>query len=211
LLKNKVVLRNMKIYERIKPHLKVMQSNFGRLMSPCNYRFLIVPPLVTVLMWIILANGVIKLEKPPLEIAAVVVSGLFMVIAAVRFISSRHVFFLWSTALFLLIMCREIHFEGTDEAIFIGLLILLGVVLLKYDRLKDYLANPWVINSLVVGFFIYFLSQTVDQRWWRGLPAEENVFVPLEETLELLGHCVIGVAVVLCRAYKPANPRIPSA
>ncbi len=201
----------MKIYERIKPHLKVMQSNFGRLMSSFNYRFLIVPPLVTVLLWIIMANGVFKAEKPPLETASVVVSGLFMVIAAVRFIGSRHVFFLWSTALFLLIMCREIHFEGTDEAIFIGLLLLLGVVLLKYDRLKDYLANPWVINSLVAGFFIYFLSQTVDQRWWQDFPGESLVFVPLEETLELLGHCIIGFAVVLCRVYKPANRRIPAA
>ena len=201
----------MKIYERIKPHLKVMQSNFVRLMSSFNYRFMIVPPLVTVLLWIIMANGVFKAEKPPLETASVVVSGLFMVIAAVRFIGSRHVFFLLSTALFLLSMCRELHFEGTDEAIFIGLLILLGVVLLKYDRLKDYLANPWVINSLVAGFFIYFLSQTVDQRWWQDFPGESLVFVPLEETLELLGHCIIGFAVVLCRVYKPANRWIPAA
>jgi len=200
----------MKIYERIRPHLKLMQSNFGRLMGPFNYRFLIAPPLVTVLLWIIMANGVFKPEKPPLETASVVVSALFMVIAAARFISSRHVFFLWGTALFLLIMCREIHFEGTDEAIFIGLLLLLGVVLLKYDTLKDYLANPWVINSLVAGFFIYFLSQTVDQRWWQDFPGESLVFVPLEETLELLGHCIIGFAVVLCRVFRPANRRIPA-
>jgi len=201
----------MTILERIKPHLEEMQSNFRLLLGRFNYRFLILPPAVTVLLWIIMANDVIKPEKPSLEIAAVVVSGLFMLIAAVRFIISRQVFFLWSTALFLLIMCREIHFEGSDEAIFIGLVILLGIVLLKYDRLKDYLFNPLVINLLVSGFFIYFLSQTVDQRWWRGFPAEEIVFVPLEETLELLGHFMIGFAVVLCRVYKPATRMIPSA
>jgi hypothetical protein len=194
----------MTIYEGTKPHLKVMQSNFRRLMSPFNYRFLILPPLVTVLLWIIMAAGVFRPEKQGLEIAAVVVSGLFMLIATARFIISRHVFFLWSTALFVLILSREIHFEGTDEAIFIGLAILGGIVLLKYDRFKDYLANPWVINLLVAGFFTYFLSQTIDQRWWRGFPGEEIVFVSLEETLELLGHCMIGFAAAFCRVIGPA-------
>ena len=194
----------MTIYERTKPHLQVMQSNFRRLMSPFNYRFLILPPLVTVLLWIIMAADVFRPEKQGLEIAAVVVSGLFMLIAAARFIISRHVFFLWSTALFVLILSREIHFEGTDEAIFLGLAILGGIVLLKYDRFKDYLANPWVINLLVAGFFTYFLSQTVDQRWWRIIPGEDLVNVSLEETLELAGHCMIGFATVFCRVTGPA-------
>ena len=194
----------MTIYESTKPHLQVMQSNFRRLMSPFNYRFLILPPLVTVLLWIIMAADVFRPEKQGLEIAAVVVSGLFMLIAAARFIISRHVFFLWSTALFVLILSREIHFEGTDEAIFLGLAILGGIVLLKYDRFKDYLANPWVINLLVAGFFTYFLSQTVDQRWWRIIPGEDLVNVSLEEFLELAGHCMIGFAVVFCRVTGPA-------
>ena len=156
-----------------------------------------------------MAAGVFRPEKQGLEIAAVVVSGLFMLIAAVRFIIFRHVFFLWSTALFLLIMCREIHFEGTDEAIFIGLAILLGIILIKYDRFKAYLANPWVINLLVAGFLTYFLSQTVDQRWWRIIPGENLVNVSLEETLELLGHCMIGFAAVLCKRYKHAGKSMP--
>lgn len=193
----------MTIYESAKPHLKAIQSNLRRLVAHFNYRFLILPLLVTVLLWIVMAAGIFRPEKQGLEIAAVVVSGLFMLIAAVRFIVSRRVFFLWSTALFLLIMCREIHFEGTDEAIFIGLVLLLGIILLKYDRFKTYLANPWVINLLVAGFFTYFLSQTVDQRWWRIIPGEALVNVPLEETLELFGHGMIGFAAVLCKEYNP--------
>ncbi len=194
----------MTIYERTKPHLQVMQSNFRRLMSHFNYRFLILPPLVTVLLWIIMAADIFRPEKQGLEIESIVVCGLFMLIAAARFIISRHVFFLWSTALFVLILGREIHFEGTDEAIFIGLAILGGIVLLKYDRFKDYLANPWVINLLVAGFFTYFLSQTVDQRWWRIIPGEDFVNVSLEEFLELAGHCMIGFAAVFCRVIDPA-------
>ena len=194
----------MTLNGRAKPHLKVMQSNFKLLMNRFNYGVLFIPPALTVLLWIIMAAGVVNPAKPPLEIAAVVVCGLFMLIAVVRFIVSRHVFFLWSTALFLLILSREIHFEGSDEAIFIGLVILLGIVLLKYDRFKAYLDNPWVVNLLVTGFFTYFLSQTLDQRWWRGFPGEEIVFVSLEETLELAGHCMIGFAGAFYRVIGPA-------
>lgn len=200
----------MMIHEHFKRHLKVMQSNLKHLLGYFNYYILIVPPLLAALLWIIMFNDLIKPQKEPLEIAAIVLCGLFMLIAAMRFIISRHVFFLWSTALFLLILCREIHFEGTDEAIFIGLVVLLGILLLKYDRFRTYLANPVVINLLAAGFFTYFLSQTVDQRWWRIIPGENLVFVPLEETLEMVGHAMIGFATVLCKGAQDSAPMASS-
>ena len=100
------------------------------------------------------------------------------------------------------IICCEIHFEGTDPGIYLGLLLLFGIALLKYDTLKDYLDNPLVINLLLIGFFTYFLSQTVDQRWWRINPGEDLVNVSLEESLEMIGHVMIGFAAVICRRNK---------
>ena len=199
----------MTVYQSSRVHLKEMMSNFRRLMRHFDYRFLVVALVVAVCLWIIMANDIIRPAKPPLEIAAVVLSAALMLIAAARFIITRHVFFLWSTVLFLLIMCREIHFEGTDEAIFIGLAILFGIILRKYDLFRTYLDNPWVVNLLVAGFFTYFLSQTVDQRWWRAVPGEELAHVPLEESLELLGHLIIGFAAVLCKGYKQNGKGLP--
>ena len=122
-----------------------------------------------------------------------------MLAAALRYFITRHNFFLWGTGLMGLVMCREIHFVGTDPGMYFGMLMLLGIALLKYDKFKDYLDNPLVINLLLVGFFTYVLSQTIDHRWWKGIPGEKIVHVPLEETLEVLGHCIIGSAVVFCR------------
>ena len=68
-----------------------------------------------------------------------------------------------------LVLAREIHFDWTDAGIYIGLIVLLGIASLKYDALKDHLDTPWVINLVVIGLFTYVLSQTIDQRWWRGL------------------------------------------
>ena len=171
------------------------------------------PLVIAVLLWMVMAKEIIRPQKPPLEIAAVVVSALLMLIAAVRYLISRQPFFLWSSVLFLLIMCREIHFAGTDAAIFIGLAILWAMLLYKYEKFEAYAASPWVINLLVTGFFTYFLSQTIDQRWWRMIPGEDIVHVPLEETLELLGHILIGLAAVLCRGHNlyPKNKPSPTA
>jgi len=130
------------------------------------------------------------------------VYDIFMLAAALRYLISRHNFFLWGTGLLGLIMCREIHFEGTDPGMYIGLLMLLGIALLKYDKFKDYLDNPLVINLLLIGFFTYFLSQTLDQRWWKGLPGERIVHVSLEEMLEVLGHCIIGSAILFCKSMQ---------
>ena len=44
--------------------------------------------------------------------------------------------------------------------------------------------NPVLINLVAGGMFFYFLSQTIDQRWWKGLPGEDVVFVRLEELVQ---------------------------
>ena len=202
-------IQKMPIYERITMQSAVMKKNFKVFQQGINYWSLLIPLGVTVALWILMVPGGYPFGRKELEPAAIVVSCLFMLAAALRYLITRHKFFLWGTGLMGLIMCREIHFVGTDPGIYLGMLMLLGIALLKYDMLKDYLDNPLVINLLLIGFFTYFLSQTIDQRWWKGLPGERIVKVPLEETLELLGHCIIGSAVVFCksRQQKPGTPR----
>jgi hypothetical protein len=202
-------IQKMPIYQRVTMQSTVMKKNFKVLQQGINYWWLLIPLAVTVVLWILIAAVGYPFGRKELEPAAIVVTGLFMLAAALRYLITRHKFFLWGTGLMGLIMCREIHFAGTDPGIYIGILLLFGIALLKYDMLKDYLANPLVINLLLIGFFTYFSSQTIDQRWWKGLPGERIVNVPLEETLELLGHCIIGSAVVFCksRQQKPVTPR----
>ena len=193
-------IQKMPMYKRMTTQSAIMKKNFIVLHQGINYWSLLVPLVVTSVLWIVIAVGGYPYGRKELEPAAIVVSCLFMLAAALRYLITRHNFFLWSTGIMGLIMCREIHFAGTDPGIYIGLLLLFGIALLKYDTLKDYLDNPLVINLLLIGFFTYFLSVTIDQRWWKGIAEEKIVHVPLEETLELLGHCIIGSAVVFCKS-----------
>ena len=190
------------MHERVATQSAIMKKNFLVLHQKINYWFLLVPLVLTSVLWVLIAAGGYKYSREELEAAAIVVSYLLLLAAALRYLITRHNFFSWSTGLMGLIMCREIHFAGTDPGIYLGLLLLFVITLLKYDTLKEYLDNPLVINLLLIGFFTYFLSQTIDQRWCKGIPGEKIVHVPLEETLEVLGHCIIGSAVVFCRRRK---------
>ena len=125
----------------------------------------------------------------------------------VRFALTRHLFLLWGAGFMAIAMSREIHFSGSDEILLIGWPMLLGIALWRYDVFKTYLENPVLINFLAGGFLFYILSQTIDQRWWKGLPGEGVVHVPLEELTEILGHCTVGFVLLFSRQVQ--SPRWP--
>jgi hypothetical protein len=182
--------------------------NFVALVHLIDYRTLLTCLVLTGLLWPLIWIGLIRPTKQVLEIAAVVITGLFTIGLIVRFALTRHLFLLWAAGIMAIAMSREIHFSGSDEALLIGWPMLLGIALWRYDVFKSYLENPVLINLLAGGFLLYILSQTIDQRWWKGLPGEDVVFVPLEELIEILGHCTVGVALLFSKqVQRSETPR----
>ena len=192
------------VYQWLNPFFKKIGENFISLIRIVDYRILLSCLVITIALWPLIWIGLIRPTKPVMEIAAVVITGLFTTALIVRFALTRHLFLLWATGFMTITLFREIHFSGSDEILLIGWPILLGIVLWRYDLFKSYLRNPVLINLLAGGFLFYFLSQTVDQRWWKGLPGENVVFVRLEELIELLGHCTVGSALLFSREVRPA-------
>ena len=182
-------------------------NNFLALFRLIDYRTLLACLVLTIVLWPLIWSGFIRPTKQVLEVASVVITGLFTFSLIVRFALTRHLFLLWAAGFMTIAMCREIHFTGSDEILLIGWPILLGVALYRYDLFKSYLMNPVLTNLLAGGILFYFLSQTIDQRWWKGLPGENLVFVPLEELIELLGHCTVGLAMLFSKEVRqPENP-----
>ena len=182
-------------------------NNFLTLFRLIDYRTLLACLVLTIVLWPLIWVGFIRPTKPVLEIASVVITGLFTFSLILRFALTRHLFLLWGAGFMAITMCREIHFTGSDELLLIGWPILLGVALYRYDLFKSYLMNPVLTNLLAGGILFYFLSQTIDQRWWKGLPGENVVFVPLEELIELFGHCTVGLAMLFSKEVRqPENP-----
>ena len=182
-------------------------NNFLTLFRLIDYRTLLACLVLTIVLWPLIWVGFIRPTKPVLEIASVVITGLITFSLILRFALTRHLFLLWGAGFMAITMCREIHFTGSDELLLIGWPMLLGVALWRYELFKSYLGNPVLINLMAGGILLYFLSQTFDQRWWKGLPGEDVVFVPLEELTELLGHCTVGFAMLFSKEVRqPENP-----
>jgi len=193
--------------EPLNQFFKKIGNNLISLIRLTDYRTLLGCFVITVVLWPLIWTGFIQPTKPVMEIAAVVIAGLFTLALLVRFALTRHLFLLWAFGFMAIALSREIHFTGSDEILLIGWPILLAVVIWRYDLFKGYLMNPVLINLLAAGFLFYFLSQTVDQRWWKGLPGENVVFVRLEELIELLGHCTVGAALLFSKEVRqPDNP-----
>ena len=180
-------------------------NNFVTLFHLIDYRTLLACLVLPIALWPLIWIGFIGPTKQVLEITAVVITGLFTLGLIVRFALTRHLFLLWAAGLMAIAMSREIHFSGSDEALLIGWPILLGVALWRYDVFMSYLENPVLINFLAGGFLFYILSQTIDQRWWKGLPGEDVVFVPLEELIEILGHCTVGFGLLFSKQLRRSD------
>ena len=180
-------------------------KNFVTLFHLIDYRTLLACLVLTIVLWPLIWIGFIRPTKQVLEITAVVITGLFTSGLIVRFALTRHLFLLWAAGLMAIAMSREIHFSGSDEILLIGWPILLGVALWRYDVFMSYLENPALINFLAGGFLFYILSQTIDQRWWKGLPGENVVFVPLEELIEICGHCTVGFGLLFSKQVRQSD------
>ena len=180
-------------------------KNFVALFQLIDYRAPLACLVLTILLWPVIWIGFIRPTKQVLEIAAVVITVLFTVGLIVRFASTRHIFFLWAAGFMAITMSREIHFSGSDEILLIGWPVLLGISLWRFDAFITYLENPVLINFLAGGFLFYILSQTIDQRWWKGLPGEDVVFVPLEELIEIFGHCTVGFGLLFSKQVRRSD------
>ena len=185
--------------------LKAIWKNFVTLLHLIDYRTLLTCLVLVSLLWLLIWIGFIRPTKQVLETAAVVITGLFTIGLIVRFALTRHLFLLWGAGFMAIAMSREIHFSGSDEILLIGWPMLLGIALWRYDVFKTYLENPVLINFLAGGFLFYILSQTIDQRWWKGLPGEDVVHVPLEELTEILGHCTVGFVLLFSRQVQSSR------
>ena len=158
------------------------------------------PLVIAVIMGVLIYAGIYTLPPWFSEQCALILPAIFAGICIIRFLATRHLFFIWATTLLIVLFCREIHFRGTTTGVYVGFAIVIMFMLLKYDKLNEFLNNPIFLTFFAVGFASYFLTYTIDQRWWKALiPGEEIFHTHLEEFMEVFGHCVIGFTLVLSR------------
>lgn len=179
--------------------------------TAANYWIIFIPPLIFAALIIWLSLNELFLYKDPqlivknkLEEAALHVTSGFCFLCLLRFLYSKDQFFLWSSGLIMLLFIREIHPPIADYGVYIGLLWFFYYAYKHHRIVADYIRNTTLITMLGAGFFTYVLSVTTDERVWSFVPGEMIWHTKLEETLELLGHVLIGSALLFAKR-KPAE------
>ena len=103
----------------------------------------------------------------------------------------------------LVLFVREVHPPGSSGGVYLGLLALFYIAYKKYHLFADYIRNKRLVTLLGTGFFTYFIAVITDQRFWKFVPAEKIFHTTLEESLELLGHTIIGCALLFATRKSP--------
>ena len=158
-----------------------------------NYLLIfLIPILVTVIINLLIQYRLYTVGKSILETTALIVLAGFLLICLVRFTLNKNIFFVWAACLLLVFFIREIHPPGSSAGAYLGVLALFYVARNNYHQFSDYFQDKRLINLIAMGFFTYFISVTIDQRFWKFIPGEELAHVPLEESLEVVGHLLVG-------------------
>jgi hypothetical protein len=79
----------------------------------------------------------------------------------------------------------------------------------RYDALQDGFSTPLLVNLLFAGFAAYFVSELMLDHNWARIPGhfkrEYHFRSVLEETVELLGHFLLAVTVVVATAPREGS------
>jgi hypothetical protein len=128
------------------------------------------------------------------------VTGIAAGLALVRLGIQRNAFGVWLLSLATLIFFRELHYRWVDIVIYPGLVAIFTAAWLYYESMCRYMATRLMVTLTALLLFSYFLSQSLDLRWWKFLPQENHWERPVEELLEVFGHSMMIGLVVLTRA-----------
>ncbi len=173
-----------------------------------NYKLIVLIPLfITFCIHLLIQYRLYTLGKSALETIALISLAGFLLICLVRFAFNKNNFFIWASCLLLVLFVREVHPPGSSAGVYLGILVLFYIAYKVCQQFPLYLQNTRLINFIAMGFFTYFIAVTIDQRFWKFIPGEEITHVPLEESLEVIGHLFIGFGLALFSSTKTAQPK----
>jgi len=155
---------------------------------------LLVGPLAMV--WVYVAKT-LELEtlvsRNTNERIALVLMGISLAGFILQTVIFRSEFHLFMAALCTAFFCREWHFVGTSNGVYIALAVLAFWAVKRKDKLEKIIGKAWLNVWLWSTFATYLLSQLIARRVFRyiHLPQEEQLHVLLEETVETAAHLMM--------------------
>lgn len=138
-----------------------------------------------------------RLDKETAEIVAPVILAGGILLAGWLTLTRGHVYYKWQLVFAISLFLRELHFQGTNTGFYIALVVLLVWASHARDRLEPFISDRRIVTATMAMLWTYFITKLLDRGYLDGgLPAgtTRDLF---EENLEILGHTIFIVLVVL--------------
>lgn len=115
--------------------------------ASANYWFIFCTPLIVAGCIIqLILHQVYPFDKYLLEDVALLVTAGFSLLCLSRLICTKDKFFLWATAMMLVLLIREIHPPGSSEGVYIGLLALFYIAHKKHHLFTGYFCSRHLLR-----------------------------------------------------------------
>jgi len=195
-------------------HIKKIKELIDYNWKELNLATLMLPLLFAGgITWFLLSDMVVNMEgmsrdyfKGILENIAFYILIPALIISYLRCCIERSVFFFWFSFFIGSLICREIHWDWTTRGVYILLVILMIIGYFAYDKLKPQITSTTFINLFIIALFTYFISAMIlDQNWGRipkTFRSDIKFRKSLEEFMEILGHFLIALIVIMTPVFK---------
>ena len=191
--------------ERLRSEAAWHTATAARLLRAAPPWVLLVPAAGALLIWLLDTQPAIApyLVKESAERASPIVLGAALAAAAGLAAVRQHVYFVWQALFALALFLRELHFQGTNTAFYIAVVALLWWASHARGRMEPFISDRRIVTPMMAVLWTYLITKTLDRHYWDGLLPAGITNDLFEENLELLGHGLFLVLVVVS-AYAGA-------
>ncbi|MCF7955665.1 MAG: hypothetical protein K9M75_07685 [Phycisphaerae bacterium] len=152
--------------------------------------------------WVYIAHAIGKgdlVSRGANEDIALILVGISVAGFGIQAIKYRQEFQFFMLALCAAFFCREWHFAGTSNGIYVALVLLAVWAVMRKDQLGSFFSGNAVEVWAWTAFSCYLLSQLIARRVFRyvHLPSEEEMHIFLEESVETMAHIVMIITCII--------------
>lgn len=167
----------------------------GQTARLCSPAMLLVPLATLGSVWLLQWTAWFSIvQKDFQEVFAPSLLAISSIVALGIYRTCRHPYLKWQAWLTLALFCRELHFYGTNNGIYVALIVLFWYAGRHAREMSPYLTVRSLVSLVCGALVVYALAKTFDRGYWNDV-AGKHLADTFEESLESTGHLLIFAAV----------------
>ncbi len=164
----------------------------------------ILPFIAAVIIWLLSLTPVaVVFSKPIQEIIAICILTINIIVILTAHVKMRKFVTLWLLLLGIALLCRELHFYGTNRGFYIALILLATWCAVKRVKFVQEIQSTGGARLLVGALWMYCMTKVMDRDYLYFMPKYEEWNDYVEESMESVGHIMIlTMSVIILRAWQ---------